>query len=433
MRALVVSHEWEALTPGGAQRSAGALARSLAEVAGVEVTLASAVQESPDRAPTAAPVSNGSLTEVLVASRTSGHSFSWTDPSNADAWRRLLEQVQPDVVHLHHYYQVGVELPLLIRRVLPQAAIVMTLHEFLAICLQSGQMLDGRGHLCMRSAPTACAECVGWPVERTFAREDYVRRALAEVDAFVTPSHFAQARYVDWGLPEADVSVIPNVLELSGRQSRLPRRLDQPGLRLAFVGQHTPFKGLDVLVSAVESVERTDPGALASVDVYGAGSERFGESFHDRIMERLADAAPLIRTRGAYQQDDLADILDGVDAIVVPSTWWENSPVVIEEALGRRVPVICSDIGGMAEKVRDGVDGWHFPAGNASSLARLIVDLSRRGSLALPDMRRPAETGEVVRRHMAVYGAAIDAARLRSSILPGRHAVGVEDPVAHME
>jgi glycosyltransferase involved in cell wall biosynthesis len=54
----------------------------------------------------------------------------------------------------------------------------------------------------------------------------------------------------------------------------------------------------------------------------------------------------------------------------VPSVWWENSPLVIQEAFFHRRPVICSDVGGMAEKVRDGVDGIHFRVGDAFSLAR---------------------------------------------------------------
>jgi glycosyltransferase involved in cell wall biosynthesis len=57
---------------------------------------------------------------------------------------------------------------------------------------------------------------------------------------------------------------------------------------------------------------------------------------------------------------------------VVPSRWWENSPLVIQEAFIHGRPVICSDVGGMAEKVRDGVDGMHFRVGNASSLASVL-------------------------------------------------------------
>jgi glycosyltransferase involved in cell wall biosynthesis len=54
---------------------------------------------------------------------------------------------------------------------------------------------------------------------------------------------------------------------------------------------------------------------------------------------------------------------------VIPSIWWENSPLVIQEAFFHRRPIICSDIGGMAEKVTDGVNGIQFRRGNAHSLA----------------------------------------------------------------
>jgi len=58
-----------------------------------------------------------------------------------------------------------------------------------------------------------------------------------------------------------------------------------------------------------------------------------------------------------------------VDWVVVPSVWWENSPLVIQEAFQQGRPVICSDIGGMAEKVTDGINGLHFTTGDAMSLA----------------------------------------------------------------
>src|ERR1044071_1235531 len=60
------------------------------------------------------------------------------------------------------------------------------------------------------------------------------------------------------------------------------------------------------------------------------------------------------------------------DWVVVPSIWWENSPLVIQEAFQHGRPVICSDIGGMAEKVAHGVNGLHFRAGDARSLASTI-------------------------------------------------------------
>ncbi len=90
----------------------------------------------------------------------------------------------------------------------------------------------------------------------------------------------------------------------------------------------------------------------------------------------------------------------------MPSIWWENAPLVIEEALAHRRPVICSDIGGMAEKVRPGKDGFHFPVGNAVELARLLVRLAGDDAVwkgLQKTMRRPATTTRTVARHLEVY------------------------------
>jgi glycosyltransferase involved in cell wall biosynthesis len=61
-----------------------------------------------------------------------------------------------------------------------------------------------------------------------------------------------------------------------------------------------------------------------------------------------------------------------IDWVVVPSIWWENSPLVIQEAFLHGRPVICSDIGGMAEKVADDIDGLHFRRGDAEHLATVM-------------------------------------------------------------
>ena len=68
--------------------------------------------------------------------------------------------------------------------------------------------------------------------------------------------------------------------------------------------------------------------------------------------------------------------MNSVDLVLVPSIWWENSPMVIQEALRNRRPVVCSDIGGMAEKVVDGRDGFSFPVGNPVALASLLRRLA---------------------------------------------------------
>jgi glycosyltransferase involved in cell wall biosynthesis len=84
----------------------------------------------------------------------------------------------------------------------------------------------------------------------------------------------------------------------------------------------------------------------------------------------------MVSLRGAYDNTRVHALMQGCHAVLVPSIWWENSPLVIQEAFASGRPVICSDIGGMAEKVRHGIDGFHFRAGNAHDLAALLEDLA---------------------------------------------------------
>ena len=91
-----------------------------------------------------------------------------------------------------------------------------------------------------------------------------------------------------------------------------------------------------------------------------------------------------------------------VDVVLVPSIWWENSPLVIQEALRNGVPILCSDIGGMAEKVRDGIDGMHFPMGNPVALAqRLLAQSLKRGGQV--GASPPASPSIAYAQHEAVY------------------------------
>jgi glycosyltransferase involved in cell wall biosynthesis len=78
---------------------------------------------------------------------------------------------------------------------------------------------------------------------------------------------------------------------------------------------------------------------------------------------------------GEAPAKDIPSILRGFDVLAVPSIWWENSPLVIHEAFAAGVPVVCSDIGGMAELVNDGVSGLLFEAGSPEALAACLATL----------------------------------------------------------
>jgi glycosyltransferase involved in cell wall biosynthesis len=95
-----------------------------------------------------------------------------------------------------------------------------------------------------------------------------------------------------------------------------------------------------------------------------------------------------------------------VDWVIVPSIWWENSPIVIQEAFLHGRPIISSNIGGMAEKIRDGVDGLHFRVGSVEDLVDRMTE-----ALTAPQLwdrlrnkcRRPISHLDAARQHLRLY------------------------------
>jgi glycosyltransferase involved in cell wall biosynthesis len=192
----------------------------------------------------------------------------------------------------------------------------------------------------------------------------------------------------------------------------------EPGRRggsktvIAFFGQITPFKGVDVLLEAYGLLPDEVQDEV-DVRVYGENKHWLGGDF-DRRMRALSSAVKGgVRMLGAYRNEDVAKLMRGCDWVVVPSIWWENSPVVIQEAKLAGCGIICSDIGGMAEKTDESID-VRFPAGNAPALAGVIEEIVIGQGRGL-DARiaRAAEVeaarGKSLEAHMRVYESLIRA------------------------
>ncbi|MEA2788051.1 MAG: hypothetical protein QOG73_457, partial [Acetobacteraceae bacterium] len=95
------------------------------------------------------------------------------------------------------------------------------------------------------------------------------------------------------------------------------------------------------------------------------------------------------------------------------SVWWENAPLVIQEAFAHGRPVICSNVGGMAEAVGNGTDGLHFSRGDARSLAQTMQKAVETPGLwqRLRDGIQPVRTiQDAADDHFALYTGLMPAA-----------------------
>jgi len=295
----------------------------------------------------------------------------------------FLQFLRPTIVHSHHYFQLGLEHLRAIKRADPSIVTLLTLHEYLAICPNMGLMKSPHGKPCRSGRYFDHIACnPETSPEALWLRKHRFERYFDFVDLFVAPSSFLMERYVEWGIVRQRIVVIEN--GQPGTPVRGREELDEKRIRnrFGFFGQINEHKGLDVVLRGLASLSETQRQSIV-LEVNGANLERQSRALQ-RIVEELA--APLMREgvlrwRGPYERAELDDRMASVDWVIVPSTWYENSPLVIQEAYARGRPVIASDIGALREKVRHGVWGHLLPPGDAQAWARHIVKVAGDSAL----------------------------------------------------
>ncbi|MCZ2498676.1 glycosyltransferase [Xylophilus sp. Kf1] len=370
MKPLIVAHGHPTLHKGGGEVAAHALHRLLKAEGHASVFVGWGGQShSPN---------GGSLTRIgeddyLLFTDAEHFQFSSTSGHLPEAFAVLLEAYQPDVVHLHHYLHIGIEAAALVKKTRPGTQVVLTLHEYLAICANNGQLFTKTDEVCTGYAPARCtSKCFpDIPPTAFFMREIAIKSALSFVDIFVSPSRFLAEQYIAWGIPAARMSVVENPLLIAPPPISAPPvfgALHDGPLRIGFFGQVNFYKGLDIVVEAVRLAQAGGLNIL--LGIHGNLSNVTGESYIANLKLRIDALGLAITNRGPYAQSEVADLMAGYHFVVMGSRWFENSPVVMQEAINAGIPLIVPGHGGMAEKAR-GV-GLGYRPGDARHLAEVL-------------------------------------------------------------
>lgn len=285
----------------------------------------------------------------------------------------FLGETQPDIVHFQHVQGVSARL-IALAAPLPR---VLTLHDYWYFCANS-QLIRPDRTIC--AGPKGGWNCVDCATTRAdlqrlralrplvalpFAyRNAYLARQLRGIRAFVAPSRFLADQYARRGLVKERIHVLENGVDferLGAGTTAFPPPRKRP--HFAFLGSLAWQKGAHVLIEAFNQI-----AGDASLTIFGSES-----TFPEYAAELRARARhPDIRFAGAIHPNDVGAALRTVDCLVVPSLWYENSPLVIQEAFAMNVPVLASRLGALEEKVQDRVTGRLFAAGNSADLRRVI-------------------------------------------------------------
>jgi glycosyltransferase involved in cell wall biosynthesis len=346
----------------------------------------------------------------------------------------LLAELKPDLVHFFHLSRLGAGLV----DAVVQAGIpaYYTPTDFWAVCPTS-QLLLPDGNVC--AGPTRhggncirhVATITGWryssvakrlPVQaielgaiaaKAGLRVPYSREvaALSRRTAFNVPRLNALQRIFSptklmtevllrQGVQPEQIVQSAYGIDVSSFEGAAPLRARDGALRLGFIGTLAPHKGCHVLLSAFLRL----PRGSARLKIYGDLTQ-----FPEYVAE-LRETAPGrddIEFCGTFPNAQIGKVLEEFDALVVPSVWYENTPLVVYSALAAFRPVIASNFAGIAEVVQDGANGLLFTPRDSADLARRLGELLADSAL-LPRLsancRSPKSIASYVDELLACYG-----------------------------
>jgi len=359
--------------------------------------------------------------------------------------RELLLEIRPDIVHVTHLANhTAVLLEVAQELKMP---VVATFTDFFGFCL-NGKLEAANGALCSGPNPqrTNCFSCYvkagiqhaspkldshqlnriaplthlsgnifnriydlpllsGGRLSGQFRdikrRVSVLTALFAHYRAAIAPTDFLLSAYRNNGFEGLPFHKINFGVDLD----RKPKPVCSPSapIRFGFIGQIAPHKGTADLVEAFCRLPK------GSCELHIFGSEQQSQDYSAKIRVRCADFP--VSFRGTFPGEQMRQVLDELDFLVIPSTWYENSPLVLLNALASHTPVIVSDVAGMTEFLDQGKNGYAFARGSVDDLERVMRNIlenpesSRALSQSTQYLKTPANmTEEIVNIYEAIIG-----------------------------
>lgn len=290
---------------------------------------------------------------------------------SAEAKRKIgyiLEQFQPDVMHLNNFnYQLTPSILLAAeayrKKMGRKLKIIYTAHDSQLICPGHLMYLPDQRQVCEKCLDGNVMHCIrGKCIHRSLLRSCLgafeavywrARKVYRLLDAVVCPSEFMKSRLDTNPLLAPKTVVLRNFTERqAGRQSVSKKDY------VLFFGRYSEEKGLRTLLAVCRSLPQI-PFVFA-----GAGP-----------LEPLLEGIPNVRNAGFLTGDELTELIGAARFSVCPSECNENCPFSVMESIMAGTPVLGADRGGIPELIEPDRTGWLFPAGDERVLREKIEAL----------------------------------------------------------
>ncbi len=285
-----------------------------------------------------------------------------------DRIAQLIRQTKPDIAHLHmidHQISPSI-LPVLRKYGIP---ILQTVHQYKLICPNYRMYIEQKEQICEKciggqfyhAVLEKCHKNALFP-SFLVSVESYLHRGLGvynHVALFHAPSAFIGQKLVTGGVEDRRVRHLFYAINVADYKPHY----DHQGYFLYF-GRLSSEKGIFTLLKAMKTIVQC-PLKIVGDGPLRNDLERFA------VQNELAN----VEFAGLKSGEELKQIVANAMFVVVPSEWYENSPLVVYEAFALGKPVVGAAIGGIPELVDHGKNGLLFRAGDFEDLAEQIRHL----------------------------------------------------------
>ena len=91
---------------------------------------------------------------------------------------------------------------------------------------------------------------------------------------------------------------------------------------------------------------------------------------YSKRLQELANSR--VHIRATFPPEEMDRVMKDLDVLVIPSRWYENSPLVLLYALATHTPVIVSRVEGLTEFLEEGINGFSFERGSCTDLLQVL-------------------------------------------------------------
>lgn len=291
-------------------------------------------------------------------------SFSLVNDNSYEYAKNILIKESPNLLHIGHPMRTHQFIRAARDLNIPY---IITLTDFFLLCPKvilapnSNSLCYGPNH--GKECKKLCSEFSNrFIIDRLKLGEIILKNAKA----IVSPSKFLVDIFTN-EYPQLEFQIIGHGINYKHIKPNNNKYFKGSKLVFGFVGTLTAHKGIHVLIQAFNKI----PNPNIVLKIFGTGEDNYVNE-----LKKMTNGNERIHFMGTFLTEELGNIFKDIDVMVIPSVSYETYQFVLHESLSSNIPVICSDLGAMSEKIIDGFNGLKFLPGNVKDLALKISMLA---------------------------------------------------------